>query len=51
MTKGLLTILTLGAIGGIVFTAVTHPDGLKAVAGGLDSLYKTAIGGTLGQVA
>jgi hypothetical protein len=51
MTKGLLTILTLGAIGGIFFTGVTHPAGLKALVDGVDSLYKSAIGGTLGQVA
>ena len=51
MTKGVLTILTLGAIGGIFFTGVTHPQGLKALVDGLDNLYKTSIGGTLGQVA
>ncbi len=46
-----MTILTLGAIGGIFFTAVTHPTGLKAIVDGVDGLYKTALGGTLGQVA
>ena len=51
MTKGALTILILGAIGGIFFTAVTHPQGLKAFVDGVDNLYKSAIGGTLGQVA
>jgi len=51
MGKSLINILTLGAIGGIIFTLVTHPDGLKAAVGGADSLYKSAIGGTLGQVA
>jgi hypothetical protein len=48
--KGIMTILMLGAIGGIFFTAVSHPAGIKAVVDGLDSLYKTSIGGTLGQV-
>jgi len=51
MTKGFLTILTLGAIGGLFFTGVTHPAGLKAIVDGADQLYRTAIGGTLGQVA
>lgn len=45
-----MNILMLGAIGGIFFTAVTHPQGLKALADGADSLYKSALGGTLGQV-
>jgi hypothetical protein len=49
--KGVLNILTLGAIGGIIFTLVTHPEGLKAAVQGADNLYKSAIGGTLGQVA
>jgi hypothetical protein len=51
MKGGIMTILTLGAIGGIFFTAVTHPTGLKAMVDGADQLYKSAIGGTLGQVA
>ena len=51
MSKGILTILTLGVVGGIAFSALTHPDGLKAIADGLDNLYKTAGGLTLGQVA
>lgn len=49
--RGVLTILTIGAIGAIVFTAVTHADGIKAFFGGVDSLYKTAQAGSLGQVA
>ena len=51
MSRQVLTILTLGAIGGIFFTAVTHPQGLKALVDGIDGLYKSAIGGTLGQIA
>lgn len=49
--RGFLTILTIGAIGAIVFTAVTHPQGISALFGGVDSLYKTAQAGSLGQVA
>jgi len=49
--RSFLTILTIGAIGAIIFTAVTHPDGIRALFGGIDSLYKTAQAGSLGQVA
>lgn len=49
--RGFLTILTIGAIGAIVFTLVTHQDGVRALFGGIDSLYKTAQAGSLGQVA
>lgn len=49
--RGLLTILTIGAIGAVVFTLVTHPEGVRALFGGVDSLYKTAQAGSLGQVA
>ena len=49
--RGFLTILTIGAIGAIVFTLVTHPDGVRALFGGVDSLYKSAQAGSLGQVA
>jgi len=49
--RSFLTILTIGAIGAIVFTAVTHADGVKALFGGIDSLYRTAQAGSLGQVA
>ena len=49
--KSFLTILTIGAIGAIVFTAVTHPDGVKAFFQGADSLLKSSYGASLGQVA
>jgi len=49
--RGFLTLLTIGAIGAIAFTAVTHPQGVSAFFGGVDSLYKTAQAGSLGQVA
>lgn len=48
---GFLTILTIGVVGGIVYTLATHPGVIDSVAGGLDKLYRTAVGGTLGQVA
>lgn len=46
-----LTILMVGAVGGIVYTLATHPAVIDAAATGGDKLYKTAIAGTLGQVA
>ena len=46
-----LTILTIGVVGGIIYTLATHPQVIDAAAQGLDRLYKTAVGGTLGQVA
>jgi hypothetical protein len=49
--RGFLTILTIGAVGAIIFTAVTHPEGVRAFFNGVDSLYKTAQAGSLGQVA
>ena len=48
---GVLTLLTVGLAGGILFTVFTHPDGVKALFSGLDSLYKTAGALTVGQVA
>lgn len=46
-----LTILTIGVIGGIVYTLATHSAAITAAANGVDSLYKTAAGATLGQVS
>lgn len=46
-----LTILTIGVIGGIVYTLATHSGAITAAANGVDSLYKTATASTLGQVA
>ena len=49
--RSFLTILTIGAIGAIVFTAVTHPSGIAALFNGADSLLKSSYGASLGQVA
>jgi hypothetical protein len=46
-----LTILTIGAIGAIIYTLATHPDVIDAASRGLDNLYKTGIAGSLGRVA
>lgn len=46
-----LTILMVGAIGGIVYTVATHPGVIDAATSGADKLYKTGIAGELGQVA
>ena len=49
--RGFLTILTIGAIGAIVFTTVTHSDGVRAFFDGADKLLKSSYGASLGQVA
>jgi hypothetical protein len=46
-----LTILTIGAVGAILFTLVSHADGVRALFGGADSLLKSSYGASLGQVA
>ena len=46
-----LTILMVGAIGGIVYTVATHPEAIKASGDAADKLYKTGIAGELGAVA
>jgi hypothetical protein len=46
-----LTILTIGAVGAIIYTLVTHSTGVDALFNGVDKLYKTAQAGSLGQVA
>lgn len=46
-----MTILTLGVIGAIAFTAVTHADGVAAIFNGVDRLYQSAVAGALGRVA
>jgi hypothetical protein len=46
-----LTILTIGVIGGIVYTLATHANAITAATNGVDSLYKSATASTLGQVA
>lgn len=49
--RGFLTILTIGAVGAIIFTAVTHPDGIRALFSGADNLLRSSYGASLGQVA
>lgn len=44
-----LTILTLGVVGGIVYTVVQHPEGVKAGFDGLTGLYSAAVKGTYGK--
>lgn len=46
-----LTILTIGAVGAIVYTLVTNPGGVQALFNGVDNLYRTAQAGSLGKVA
>jgi len=46
-----LTILTIGVVGGIIYTLATKPAVVDSAFNGLDKLYRTAAGATLGQVA
>ena len=48
--QGFLTILTIGVVGGVIYTLATHPDAVDRFFTGVDRLYKTAGGLTLGQV-
>jgi hypothetical protein len=45
------TILIIGAAGGIVYTLVTNPAGVKALFDGVDALAKTSYATELGKVA
>ena len=45
-----LTILTIGAVGAIVYTLVTHSDGVRALFDGADHLLQTSVGASLGTV-
>ncbi len=45
------TVLTIGLVGGIIFTLATHPGAISGFFQGVDNLYKTAAGATVGQVA
>jgi hypothetical protein len=49
--RGFLTILTIGAIGAIIYTLATHKDGVAALFEGADKLLKSSYGASLGQVA
>lgn len=48
---GFLTILTIGAVGAIVYTLVTNATGVKALFDGADELLKSSYGASLGKVA
>lgn len=48
--NGLLTILTIGAIGAIVFTLVRNPNGVKALFEGTDKLLVSSYQASLGTV-
>ena len=47
--EGVLTILTIGAVGAIIFTAVTHPDGVRAVFEGFDRVLTSSYNASLGR--
>ena len=49
--RGFLTILTIGAVGAIVYTLVTNPNGVAALFNGTDSLLRTSYAASLGKVA
>ena len=48
--NGLLTILTIGAIGAIVYTLAKNPDGVKALFDGTDKLLTSSYKASLGTV-
>jgi hypothetical protein len=51
LARGFLTILTIGAIGAIGYTLVTHPDGVNALFTGTDKLLTSSYQASLGKVA
>lgn len=48
--NGFMTILTIGAVGAIVYTLVTNPTGVKALMDGIDSLLQSSYKASLGKV-
>lgn len=46
-----LTILTIGAVGAIIYTLATHTSAITAASNGIDTLYKTSTAASLGQVS
>jgi len=46
-----LTILTIGAVGAIVYTLVTNATGVAALFEGADKLLRTSTAASLGKVA
>jgi hypothetical protein len=49
--SGIVGILTIGAIGAILYTLVKNPTGVNAMFTGVDSLLKSSYGASLGKVA
>lgn len=49
--NGFLTILTIGAVGAIIYTLVTNPNGVAALFEGTDKLLRTSYAASLGKVA
>lgn len=47
---GLITILTIGAIGAVVYTLVRNPAGVNALFKGVDSLLVSSYHASLGKV-
>lgn len=48
--NGLLTILTIGAVGAIVYTLVKNPNGVAALFKGTDALLTSSYKASLGTV-
>lgn len=45
-----MTILTIGAVGAIMFTLVRNPNGVKALFEGVDKLLVSSYQASLGKV-
>ena len=48
--NGILTILTIGAAGAILYTLVRNPDGVRAMFDGVDKLLVSSYSASLGKV-
>jgi len=44
-----LTILTIGAVGAIIYTLVQNPEGVKAIFNGLDQTLLSSYRASLGR--
>lgn len=47
--NGFLTILTIGAVGAIIYTLVRNPSGVKALFDGVDKLLVSSYQASLGK--
>jgi hypothetical protein len=47
--NGFLTILTIGAVGAILYTLVTNANGVKALFDGVDKLLVSSYQASLGK--